>query len=211
LRSDPRLPGAVALLRGWDWLQQDANGDGKYDSPAVAVLNTWWETTVAGLLAPKLGTSVDRTLCAQIVYRLLEGSAAALPVQADYLGGKTIGAALTGSLADALDALAVRYASPDPTAWLQPRAEIFWEPGGIGSVPNTIWMNRGTYNQIVHLGRGSSLYAENVIAPGQSGDYRSPHFSDQLALYETWTYKPMRLETGDQRRHAESVTTLKVP
>lgn len=209
--ADPRLPQVVALLRGWDWLQTDENGDGRYDSPAVAVFNTWWQKAVASVVTPKLGPGADSTICAQVVYRLLQGNEAALPLRADYLGGRTIGAALTRSLVDSLDALTAQYASPDVGTWLQKRAEIFWTPGGIGSVPNTIWMNRGTYNQLVHLGRGNDLHAMNVIAPGQSGDFRSPHFADQLPLYQTWTYKPMRLTLGDQLRHAESVTRLHVP
>jgi penicillin amidase len=209
--ADSRLPGAVALLRGWDWLQNDQDGDKKYDSPAVAVLNAWWQATKESLLFPTLGPKVDGTLCANIVYRLLLGPQAALPVQADYLKGQTIGQALTKSLVKALDGLATTFASADMSTWLQPRAEIFWKPGGIGSVPNTLWMNRGTYNQLVHLGHGSAMYARNVISPGQSGDYRSPHFADQLQLYATWTYKPMRLTKWDQLKHAESVTHLQVP
>jgi len=209
--ADPRLPGAVALLRDWDWLQNDEDGDGYYDSPAVAVFGAWWEKVMASVLLPKVGPGADRTVCANVIYRLLEGSKAALPVQGDYLGQRSIGAALTDGLRDALDALSVQYGSADVSTWLQKRAEIFWEPGGIGAVPNTLWMNRGTYNQLVHLGEGKHLRALNVVAPGQSGDFRSPHFADQLPLYETWTYKPMRLTREDQLRHAESVTRLEVP
>jgi penicillin amidase len=209
--ADPRLPGALDLLRHWDWLQADDDADGFYDSPAVAVFNTWWARTVASVLQPKLGPGADPTVCGNVIHRLLQGSGAALPVLADYLGGRTIGAALTQSLVDALDALAAQYGSADMSTWHQKRAEIVWTPGGIGSVPNTLFMNRGTYNQLVHLGDGHDLYARNVIAPGQSGDFRSPHFDDQLPLYETWTYKPMRLGRGDQLRHAESVTRLWVP
>ncbi|HET6922078.1 MAG TPA: penicillin acylase family protein, partial [Anaeromyxobacteraceae bacterium] len=209
--ADPRLPRAVALLRGWNWLQVDEDGDGRYDTPAVAVFNTWWAKAVASVVTPTLGPGADPTICAQVVYRLLQGSEAALPLLADYLGGRSIGAALTRSLVDALDALTAEYASSDQGTWLQKRAEIFWTPGGIGSVPNTPWMNRGTYNQLVHLGRVGQMRAVNVVAPGQSGDFRSPHFADQLPLYETWTYKPMRLTLGDQLRHAESVTRLRAP
>jgi penicillin amidase len=209
--ADARLPGAVALLRGWDWLQDDADGDGRYDSPAVAVFDTWWAKTVASVLLPKLGAGADPTVCGNLIFRLLEGRRAALPVLADYLGGGTIGSALTQSLRDALDALATLHGTADMGQWLQARAEIVWTAGGIGSVHNTPWMNRGTYNQLVHLREGGRLRALNVVAPGQSGDFRSPHFADQLPLYETWTYKPMRLTRDDQMRHAESVTRLRAP
>jgi penicillin G amidase len=209
--ADPRLPGAVALLRGWDWLQTDENGDGRYDSPAVAVFNGWWEELVASVLLPKVGPAGDPAVNGNLVLRLLEGSRAALPLQGDYLGGRTVDQALTAALIAALDGQATRFASTDMARWLAPRAEIFWVPGGIGSVPNTLWMNRGTYGQLVHLGRGPALRAVNVIAPGQSGDYRSPHFADQLPLYATWQYKPMRLDRQDQLRHAESVERLRAP
>jgi penicillin G amidase len=209
--SDPRLPGAIALLRDWDWLQEDEDGDGAYDSPAVAVFNAWWDAVVASVLLPTLGPAADSTVCGNLIYRLLEGPRAALPVQADYLGSRTIGQALTSALQSALDSLAAQYGTPSMAAWLQERAEIAWVPGGIGSVSNTIWMNRGTYGQLVHLGKKDALRAVNVIAPGQSGDFRSPHFDDQLGLYSTWTYKPMRLTRDAQLEHAESVTTLTVP
>ncbi|HEY6097960.1 MAG TPA: penicillin acylase family protein [Anaeromyxobacter sp.] len=209
--ADPRLPAALALLGRWDLLQTDEDADGFYDSPAVALFNTWWQKTVDSVLTPKLGPQADPVVSGNVLYRLLQGKKAALPVQADYLGGRTIGGAVTESLVGALDALAAQYGTADMDAWLQRRAEIFWTPGGIGSVRNTLWMNRGTYNQLVHLGHGANLRAVNVIAPGQSGDFRSPHFADQLPLYETWTYKPMRLTLEDQLRNAESVTRLRVP
>ena len=209
--ADPRLPAALDLLSAWDLLQTDEDGDGLYDGPEVVIFNTWWSALVQSVLAPKLGASAERNVAANLVYRLLRGDAAALPVQADYLEGRTIGEAVTGALVAALDGLTARFGTAETSAWLTPRAEIFWRPGGIGSVPNGVWMNRGTYNQLVHLGRGGELEAVNVISPGQSGDFRSSHFADQLSLYETWTYKPMRLGLGDQLRHAESVTRLRAP
>jgi len=150
--ADPRLPAAVALLRSWNWIQEDGNGDGHYDSPAVAVFNTWWEKAVGSILLPRMGSAADPVVCGNVMFRLLEGSRAALPVRADYLGTRSIGEA--------------------PTA---------------------------------------ALRAMNVISPGQSGDFRSPHFADQLGNYATWRYKPMRLDRKSQEEHAESVTKLTVP
>jgi penicillin G amidase len=107
-----------------------------------------------------------------------------------------------------MDDLQARFGSADPADWQQPVARIVWTPLGLGSVPNTIWMNRGTYNQLVHLGKGPRLYGYNVVAPGQSGLPTSPHFSDQLDLYATWKYKPMRLSRQDLHGHVESSITL---
>ena len=80
-------------------------------------------------------------------------------------------------------------------------------------------MNRGTYNQIVEMikrGRrccGGYPHAVNVIPPGQSGFVNylgqpNPHVYDQLILYETWTYKPIRFRFIDVWRIAESCEIL---
>src|SRR5262249_46526429 len=113
-------------------------------------------------------------------------------------------ARLRAALAD----LAARYGA-DPAAWLTPAPTIHWTPLGAGSVPDTPWMNRGTYNQIVSLVPGR-IRAENVVPPGESGDVRSPHFADQLRLYATWTYKPMRLTEDDLAGHETETITLPV-
>jgi len=85
-------------------------------------------------------------------------------------------------------------------------------------------MNRGTYKHIVEMntrgrrGRccGRYPHAVNVIPPGQSGFMNylgqySPHAYDQLLLYETWTYKPVRFRFGEIRRLAESWEILFYP
>jgi penicillin amidase len=84
-----------------------------------------------------------------------------------------------------------------------------WDPIGAVPVPDSPFMNRGTYNQITRLGKGAKMFAENVIAPGQSGDPRSPHFADQYLNYVTWRYKVMRLTKNAARRNAESILVLK--
>jgi len=85
-------------------------------------------------------------------------------------------------------------------------------------------MNRGTYNHIAEMPtqtwmtsswwfRRSSAHAVNVIPPGQSGFFSivtgpSPHAYDQLNLYDTWTYKPVRFSYFDVMGVAESISTL---
>jgi penicillin amidase len=209
-QADPRLPGIVAMLDGWDWLQVDADGDDAYDDPSVAVFNTWWDELIARVFVDDLGPNPDGNVVGNLVARLLDNDPA-VPLLHDYLGAETVGEAITGAMVDALDALSSEYASADPDDWLQPVAKISWSPVGAGTVPDTIWMNRGTYNQIVHLGKGPHLYGENVISPGQSGDPFSAHFADQLSLYATWTYKPMILDRQDLQGNTESVIKLRMP
>jgi penicillin amidase len=182
--------------------------DGFYDSPGVAIFNTWWQRWVDRVFADDLGGALPPTGVGNLTYRMLADDPA-LPLQHDYLDGETVEQALTGALIAALDDLTAAYGSLEEIDWLQPIAEIVWAPVGAVGVPNTIWMNRGTYNQIVHLGPGPELYGQNVVSPGQSGDPVSPHFEDQLMLYATWAYKPMRLNRLDLKGVIESTVVLK--
>lgn len=205
--ADPRLPAIVAVLEAWDWLQVDGDLDGRYDNPAVPVFNTWWQELSDRIFADDLGGTLQRNVVGNLLARLLDDDPV-LPLLHDYLGGETVEDAVTGALIDTLDALEVLYGSSDPADWLQPVAVIHWDPLGVGTVPDTIWMNRGTYNQITHMGPGRWRFAQNVISPGQSGDPFSPHFADQLELYATWTYKPMRLTREDLVGNTESEVKL---
>ena len=205
--ADARLPQALLLLRNWDWLQLDDNHDGVYDSPAVVLFNTWWRLTTERVFKDDLGTAFHENIVANMTYRLLVPEPA-IPLLHDYVGGTPVGDVVTASLIAALDRLQTRFGSPDPSEWRQKVAVIKWTPLGIGQVPDTIWMNRGTYNQLVHLGKGPQLFGYNVVAPGQNGNFSSSHFADQLALYATWQYKPMRLDRNDLHGHVESSITL---
>ena len=204
--ADARLPDVVGLLADWDWLQEDSNADGKYDSPAVTVFNRWWRELIDRVFGDEFAVArLDGNVAGNLVARLLDPVPAVPPLH-DYLDGETIDGALTASLVDALDDLTTEFGSADSATWLQDIAVIHWSPIGAGSVPDTLWMNRGTYNQITHM-RGNGT-AVNVISPGQSGDPFSPHFADQLDLYAGWAYKTMHLTHGAARSNAESVTVL---
>jgi penicillin amidase len=208
--ADPRLHGALLLLRNWDGLQLDDNHDGVYDSPAVVLFNTWWRIMTARIFGDDLGSALNENVIANLTYRLVVRNAA-IPLNRNYLGAESAPAAVTASLIQALDRLQVRFGSAAPADWRQRTAEIVWTPLGAGVVPNTPWMNRGTYNQIVHLGMGANLFGFNVVPPGQNGNPFSSHFADQLDLYATWRYKPMRLGRNDIQRHIESTVSLQVP
>jgi penicillin amidase len=207
--ADARLPEVLSILAGWNLLQLDLDVDGRYDSPAVAIFNTWWQTFINRVFADELGSTLERNVVANMAGRLLKpGSGLALSY--DYLGGETVGQAVTGALIGALDALTSSYGSASPADWLQPAAVIDWSPIGAVDVPDIPWMNRGTYNQITHLGKGSKMAAVNVIAPGQSGNPLNPHFADQLLNYATFRYKPMRLTRADLTGNRESTLVLTV-
>lgn len=207
--ADPRLAAVVQRLRGWDWLQVDADGDGRYDDPSVAIFNTWWPALMTGFFGDEL-PGHDGTVLGNLASRLIGAVPGSLPLSYDYLGGQPAAAVVTAALVSALDQLTAQYGA-DQGGWLPPVARISWESLPLTpAVPDTIWMNRGTYNQLVYIGPGQ-LSARNVVAPGQSGDPASPHFADQLELYANWQYKPMRLDRSDLVGHLTSTTWLDPP
>jgi penicillin amidase len=207
--ADARLAALVGEMTAWDRLQVDADGDGFYDNPYGTIFNAWW-AALASTVFDEVADLTNQFVLGNLVDRMLAGEQAGLPLQYDYLDGASVTDATTAALIQALDELTVQFGTSNITDWRQPVATIDWEPlpltPGAGS---TIWMNRGTYNQILEL--DGDTRAENVIAPGQSGEAASPHFADQLGLYATWTYKPMRLSRDDLRGHTESIVRLVIP
>ncbi|BEP11948.1 penicillin acylase family protein [Acidothermaceae bacterium B102] len=207
--DDPRLAPVVSQLWRWNLQRVDQNHDGAYDDPSVSVFTAWYTTFVDQVVVPVLGPAFavggyDDNTTANIVSRLLSGSSAALPLSYGYVHGGSLRSAVTGSLVSALGTLTGVFGTGDVRAWLTPDVMTTWSQLGAGSVAQTPFMNRGTYNQIVSLD-SAGLVGENVVAPGQSGDLRSPHFSDQLALYASWRYKAMRITQADVLAHATSV------
>jgi len=213
--ADPRLPAAVALLSHWDGQRADPDHDGRYDSPAVTIWQQWYPAFINSVFAAELGPVAtgnnDGTIQTNLAVRLLEGPAAALPLHYDYLHGRSLSQVVTATFVATLDTLTTRYHTANTARWLLPDVYTTWGPLGFGSVPHTLWMNRGTYNQLVHLARGSNLTAIDVVAPGESGLAGNPHFADQLTLYATWHYKPMRLIRKDLTGHITTDIVLRVP
>lgn len=214
-QAGPRLRQAAAILRRWNGQRVDADGDGRYDNPAVAIYNRWYADFADHAFAREFrrpaDSPLDNTTFANLAVRLLEGRSAALPLRYHYLRGETVAQAATAALRQAVNELTRQYQSASPATWLQRAVSIGWSPLGLGKVADTPWMNRGTYNLIVQVGPGDEMTAEDVVAPGQSGVPTSPHFADQLRLYATWKYKTMRLTRADLAGHIESAVTLKIP
>ena len=174
-----RLGEVVSGLTGWDHLQVDLDQTGYYDDPYGTIFNAWWFALADGVFDEVSGIS-NRFVVGNLVDRMLAGADAGRPLQYGYLEGATPAEAVTGALIAALDGLTADYGSADMSAWMQPISVINWAP----------------------------LPLSPGLSPGQSGDPASPHFSDQQALYATWTYKPMRLSKADLKGYIESTIVL---
>ncbi len=208
--GDARLRKAVKKIRVWDRRSVDENNDGDYDDPAVTLFQEWWTQLYNIVLKDDLGPGFgdylndfeDQVIVSNLLYRLFEKKPA-LPLNHDYLEGETTKTVATKALEAALDIL-----GDDWETKLTPVAQQDWAPQGVGTVPDTPFANRGSYVQLSAMRRLSPARILNILPPGQSGDYRSPHFADQLPLYAGFKYKQMNRSLRDAIRNRESVRRL---
>jgi len=166
-----------------------------YDHPGLTIFNAWWDKIIPEVFSGILPVDLMGQLKSypSLLIRVFEGAT----LNYDYLGGRDTDQLIVNALQDAIAELETQYGSSDMTTWLTPvRMQNYDAQGALPGGPLHPYMNRGTYNQIAEMLAEGLPNAKNVIPPGQSGlvvlpGVASPHVADQVALYATWTYKPM--------------------
>ena len=165
-----------------------------YDHPGLTIFNRWYDKVVpavfSGILPSNLISEVKSH--SSLLTRVFREDAGLL--YPGYPSGAALDTLIIGALEDAVDELTAEYGA-DMSTWLTPvRMQDYDETGGLPGADLHPYMNRGTYNHIAEM--STPQQAENVIPPGTSGflEYPgipSPFAYDQVALYASWTYKPM--------------------
>jgi penicillin amidase len=231
--NDPDIEAVIPYLEAWNHHYNDyeapqwPNADATYDDPGLTIFDAWYERIFDEVFNddlppyPPIGP-IHREF-AQVwpstIIHVFDGPESKLPLNYDYLNGEDRNTIINRVLKKAIENLTEEIGT-DMSTWLTP--VIKWIPDAIGALPSPVmhYMNRGTYNQIVEMPKyrrfhrycSRAPYAYNVIPPGQSGfvnllgEYK--HAYDQLPLYETWTYKPMRYNFMDIWRVRETVRYL---
>ena len=220
---DPDIQAALPYLEAWNHHYNDIelpcypDPAATYDDPGLTIFDAWYSRIDNAIFDDDLPAGVRRGTSALI--HVFDGPDSKLPLYYDYLNTEDKNDVINQVLKDALTYL-IGDRGPDMDTWLTPVMKTWF--GAQGALPSTVMhsMNRGTYNQVVEMIKASgwSVWnykpnAMNVIPPGQSGFINgymelSPHAYDQLMLYETWTYKPMRFNYLEIRSIAESMKFL---
>lgn len=223
--TDPQLRQARYLLAGWDHRRIDADGDGRYDSPALVIYDAWLSGMMAHVFSPD---SVGEPLSAMLAYkrsdtydigrgpkllaRVLAGKGASLPVKADYPGRKSARTVQVEILRKILALLRIERGD-DMAHWSDPILPTQFGTANAHSVPQGArepvivpLAERGTQNHLVEL-RPDGAVGRNVIAPGQAED-SSRHVLDQIGLFRDFEYKPMLFSSTDIRQNAEKTEFL---
>ncbi|MFX1386245.1 MAG: penicillin acylase family protein [Promethearchaeota archaeon] len=224
-KTDPSIPSEVIdALEAWNWHYNDMidpkypADDATYDDPGLTIFDKWFgkvdNEVFDDNLPPGVGGGTSTLL------HVFDGEDSKLPLNFDYLDGEDRDTLIVRVLKEALAELEASY-GPDVSTWLTPvRITRLWSQGALPT-PKMHSMNRGTYNHIAEMPKWEwwhaigkpDPHAVNVIPPGQSGffsivDGISPHAYDQLMLYDTWTYKPVRFRWGANMDVAESLEYL---
>ena len=145
----------------------------------------------------------------RVLYHALLGKKSTIPNNYDFFHGVNPLTVVLKALGDTTAALTTKY-GPDMSKWLLPVVQQEFFPTNFVGVPQAdasetlflpISMNRGTENHLIVLNwRG--VEGEDVCPPGQSGFVApkgtpSPHYSDQMVLYQNWDLKPMLFDFKD--------------
>jgi penicillin amidase len=205
---DPQMTEAINRLVSWNRYQVDNNHDGYYDDPGLTIWNQWYAEALKATLQDDLGPNYYRD--DSLFLHVLQGDKSDVALSRDYLNGVALSGMLRESLSTALSALKAQFGTDIMSLWLtKTKRHVFQTNNFLGISQGEVKvrdlhqeMNRGTQNHIVVLGRGR-VTGVNVNPPGEIGFIHpngtpSPHYSDQLDIFEDYKgYKPM-LHDKDQ-------------
>ncbi len=207
---------AIGLLSKWNFERRDDNGDGHYDSPAVAFFDALWPEMMGAFFSGTLGEysrMIDSdptwTQSGPLYYLLSDMREKHLKF--DYTGGKKTGDVLRAAAGNAMAKLSGEFKTEDVSKWLKKSDMLVFDTNNFAQIPQTAaenkvsipMVNRGTENHFVELGPQTTT-AMNINPPGQSGFYsaggneRAKHSKDQLELFSGYKgYKTMRFNIAD--------------
>lgn len=183
--EDPDLQEAVRILEKWDHQCQDG-------APGPVLVDRWLRIAMLRMFGsfvdPMLLASrdVQKYLSDPLLYILL-GDRSLVKLRYDYAKGRDLRALVRESLKEAMKGGVAAL------SWKEPLVDFGPE---IGKVPSM--KGRGTYQMVVEL-TPKGPRAMTLAAPGQSEAPSSPHYRDQVKLFETWGYKPFVWSREDMK------------
>jgi penicillin G amidase len=199
---------ARAVLEAWDGsVYADAVASTTLE-PGEVIFATWLQTMLSNTFADELGPNINiMVVRPPVLIHVLDevlGDGSGVPPSRDYFNGADPNERISAAFTQALNTL-----GPDAAAWYaRPRAETRFRHRLFPDIPEVGSMlasNKATFAQIVVF-HTPKLYSESILTLGQSGFIQlvkgapvfDPHFRDQLDLYKSFGYKPMRLYQNKQ-------------
>lgn len=162
--------------------------------------------------------SVQPAAASKVLWNSLSGDQSGVPQRYDFLNGADPDQVVLAGLTDAVQQLQAEH-GPDMATWTTPvvnhrfsRYNAIGVPWAAEQFDVPDYRNVGTLNVQYELRRGDVAKC-SVAAPGQSGfidpaGARSPHYSDQLSLFEQFECKQDPMTTRQVDAERESIRVL---
>ncbi|SDO50647.1 penicillin acylase family protein [Phyllobacterium sp. OV277] len=228
--NDPRQP-MIAALKAWDG-QQLRGADGRATTPAVAIFRRWLETMVRDVLlddSPIIPATIQYgriSRAAQILHNAMLADKAGVPQTYDFFNGadaKGRQQIILSALEKTGNSLKDEYSSGDVSNWRVPLPQHVFETSNYMGIPQAnpdegkaiaTSMNRGTQSDMVTFRDGKVSFCA-VTPPGQSGfidptGKRSPHYEDQLDLYQRFECRPQAFLRADVEKAARETIRFRI-
>lgn len=225
--GDARQP-MVAVLKDWEG-RMIRGEDGRATSPAVAIFRRWLEIMVQDVLMddkpaidPKL--TQDRiSRPAQVLLNALLGDKAGVPQTFDFFDGANKTEVMLASLSKTAEQLSKEYHSKKIEDWRIELPQHTFDTDNYLGIPQAgadeklaigTKMNRGTQSDFITFKDGRVSVCMST-PPGQSGFISpsgelSPHYKDQLKLYENFECRPQALLRKDLDKVTKSDVTFTI-
>jgi penicillin amidase len=235
--SDEKLKGATGILLQWNQSSRDKDKDGYYDQSATAIFRTFLPEMIeltlkddlgdafkffasAGYPTPKKHAGSGSNL--QIgVKAIIESLHKPDKQKYDFFNGQKPETVVANALSTAIERLEEKQGA-DMSKWRLPAPNRPFPPKNFLGIPQTyqdasmsirIEQNRGTENDMIVF-TDDGIISWEVAPPGQSGfiapdGAKSPHYDDQLKMYETFGKKRMWITEEDVEKNKTSEVVLK--
>ena len=129
--NDPAVTQAVELMLSWNGRYEDRDADLRYDNPGLTLFRTWLETAPKVLFSPVMDNwwkDIDakryQKYRTAFLYRTLQGPAAGLPVEYDYLQGHSRDSVVVETIRQTIAAVRPKFGQSAMAEWKLP---IFWK------------------------------------------------------------------------------------
>jgi len=227
---------ALNTLNAWDGQWQA--GDAGFFAAAPTIMEAWVSALQSAAIADDVGedyfylfaatnypsktqgASIGNSVGVKVLLHTIAQLEAGGGVDYDFFNGVEPAQILATSFTSAVASLTADQGDK-VLAWRVAAAPMQWLPVNFRGVPqaspeNVVsapsYQNRGSENN-VFVATGDGIVGKDVIPPGQGGHLMSsgrpaPHYDDQLALYNTFHYKPMAFTDADVKAAAVDTTEL---
>ena len=239
---DPEVSQAVALMLSWNGLYEDRDGDGHYDNAGLTLFSTWLETAPKVLFEPVMGgwwKEIDakryQKYRTALLYRVLQGPAAGLPAEFDYLAGRSREAVVAETVRQTIAAVRPQFGAAAMADWKRP---IFWKYFTEGAedparppLPDddergkALWGELGLGPKMIPLNGGEGWVGMMELTPGAPAIYTitevggqnqfidaekrgTVHLTDQVQMHAQNRFKRIDLAPEAIAAGRESSVTL---